>query len=185
MRRCVRRTTWVLGLAATLALAIGGCAVAPRAADVPGDMLAGRLAVRVEGIDGGAARSVSAAFELQGNAESGRLNLSTPLGSTLAQARWSPGSVLLVTPQGERRFADLDALTREVLGEALPVAALFDWLRGRPWPGAPSQAQATPGETVFAQLGWTVDLARIGDSWVTARRDSPPVVTVRAKIDAP
>lgn len=185
MRRCVRRATLVRGLAATLALVIGGCAVAPRVADEPGDALAGRLAVRVEGNDGGAARSVSAAFELQGNAESGQLSLSTPLGSTLAQARWSPGSVLLVTPQGERRFKDLDALTREVLGEALPVAALFDWLRGRPWPGAPSQAQAAPGAPGFAQLGWAVDLARFSESWVTARRDSPPVVTVRAKIEPP
>jgi len=163
--------------------------VVPRDADAPADAavdtLAGRMAVRVEGVDGGAARSVSAAFELQGNADAGRLSLSTPLGSTLAQARWSPGSVLLVTPQGERQFVNLDALTREVLGEALPVAALFDWLRGRPWPGAPNQPASLPGEPGFTQLGWTVDLARFSDSWVTARRDGAPVVTVRAKVDAP
>ena len=183
MTRCGRRAALVLGLAAALALA--ACAVAPRVADVPGDTLAGRIAVRVEGIDGATARSASAAFELQGNAEAGRLSLSAPLGSMLAQARWSPGSVWLVTPQGERQFTDLDALTREVLGEALPVAALFDWLRGRPWPGAPSRPPGAPGETGFAQLGWTVDLARFGDSWVTARRDGAPVVTVRAKVDAP
>ncbi len=182
MRRCGRRAALVLGLAA--AVLLGACAVAPRVAEVPGDTLAGRMAVRVESIDGGTARSVSAAFELQGNADAGRLSLSTPLGSMLAQARWSPGSVWLVTPQGERQFADLDALTREVLGEALPVAALFDWLRGRPWPGAPSQAAISPNEPGFAQLGWTVDLARFGDAWVTARRDSAPVVTVRAKVDA-
>ncbi len=182
MRRCGRRAACSLALAA--ALALGGCAVTPRIAEVPGDALAGRMSVRVEGVDGGAARSVSAAFELQGNADVGRLSLSTPLGSVLAQARWSPGSVLLVTPQGERQFANLDALTREVLGEALPVAALFDWLRGRPWPGAPSQVATTPGEPGFAQLGWTVDLARFGESWVSARRDSAPVVTVRAKVDS-
>ena len=28
------------------------------------------------------------------------------------------------------------SMSREVLGESIPVAALFDWLRGRPWPGA-------------------------------------------------
>ena len=184
MRRRGRRAALVvMALAATLAL--GACAVVPRSADAPGDTLAGRIAVRVEGVDGGAARSVNAAFELQGSADAGSLSLSTPLGSILAQARWSPDSVLLITPQGERRFTDLDALTREVLGEALPVAALFDWLRGRPWPGAPSQAAATPGEPGFAQLGWTVDLARFSDAWVMARRDSAPAVTVRAKVDLP
>jgi hypothetical protein len=76
----------------------------------------------------------------------------------LAQARWQPGSVVLVTPQGSRRFADLDALTREVLGESVPIEAWFDWLHGRPWPGAASTPQ-TAG-TGFRQLGWTVDLSR-------------------------
>ena len=126
-----------------------------------------------------------AAFELQGSAESGTLNLSTPLGSVLAQARWSPGNVVLATPQGENRFADLDALTREVLGEPLPVAALFDWLRGRPWPGAASRTTAAPAEPGFEQLGWVVSLARFSEAWVVARRDRAPVVTVRAKLDTP
>ena len=100
----------------------------------------------------------------------------------LAQARWAPGSVVLATPQGEKQFADLDALTREALGESLPVAALFDWLRGRPWPGAASSAASGPG---FEQLGWVVSLARFDDAWVEARRESPPAVTVRAKLDRP
>ena len=86
-------------------------------------------------------RSVVAGFELQGVAEAGRLNLSTPTGQVMAQARWQPGRVVLVTPQGETPYASLDALTREVLGESLPVAALFDWLHGRPWPGAGHVAQ--------------------------------------------
>ncbi len=147
------------------------------------DTLSGRLAVRVEASDRAAARSENAAFELQGNAQAGRLSLSTPLGSVLAQARWAPGSVVLATPQGERRFTDLDGLTREVLGESVPVVALFDWLRGRPWTGAPSVATVTPGEPGFAQLGWSVSLARFDDGLVVAKRGSAPVVTVRAKLD--
>ena len=115
--------------------------------------------------------SENASFELQGSAQAGRLNLSTPLGSVLAQARWAPGSVVLATPQGERSFADLDALTREVLGESVPVAALFDWLRGRPWAGAASVASASVAEPGFAQLGWSVSLARFDDGLVVARRD--------------
>jgi outer membrane lipoprotein LolB len=100
----------------------------------------------------------------------------------IAQARWAPGSAVLATPQGERAFADLDALTREMLGESVPVAALFDWLRGRPWPGAASTAPTGAG---FEQLGWAVDLARFGDGWVVARRERMPTVTVRARLEVP
>ena len=168
------------------ALMLVACATTQqRDATLGGDTLSGRLAVRVEATPEAAARSENAAFELQGNAQAGRLNLSTPLGSVVAQARWAPGSVVLATPQGERNFSDLDALTREILGESLPVGALFDWLRGRPWPGAPSVATAAPTEPGFEQLGWVVSLARFNEGWVTARRDLSPVVTVRAKLDRP
>jgi outer membrane lipoprotein LolB len=168
------------------ALLMGACAsVPPGAPSVGGETLSGRLAVRVEGSDGAAPRSENATFELQGSARAGRLDLSTPLGSILAQARWAPGSVVLATPQGERSFADLDALTREVLGESVPVVALFDWLRGRPWPGAPSTESVAPAEAGFAQLGWAVSLARFDEGWVIARRARAPAVTVRAKLDRP
>jgi outer membrane lipoprotein LolB len=166
------------------ALALSACALAPPAPE-RGDTLAGRLAVKVDGFEGAPARSMSAAFELQGDPRVGRLNLSTPLGSVLAQARWAPGTVVLTTPQGERQFADLDALTGEVLGESVPVAALFDWLRGRPWPGAASRVAAPPAEAGFEQLGWVVSLARFDEAWVIARRERAPVVVVRAKIDRP
>jgi outer membrane lipoprotein LolB len=92
---------------------------------------------------------------------------------------------VLATPQGETRYDDLDALTRAVLGESLPVAALFDWLRGRPWPGASSTANAPPAEPGFKQLGWIVSLARFNEAWIAARRERAPVVTVRAKLDRP
>jgi outer membrane lipoprotein LolB len=166
------------------ALLLAACAAVPTQRDA-GESLSGRLVVKVDGEGGAAPRSVSAAFELQGDPRTGRLNLSTPLGSVLAQARWAPGSVVLVTPQGEKQFADLDALTSEVLGESLPVAALFDWLRGRPWPGAASTATTLPSEPGFEQLGWIVSLARFDQAWVVATRARAPAVTVRAKVDRP
>ena len=168
-----------------VALVMAACASVPTPPAAVGDSLSGRLAVRVDGVDGGAARSLSAAFELRGSAEAGQLNLATPLGSVLAQARWAPGTVVLATPQGETRFPDLDALTREVLGESLPVAALFDWLRGRPWAGATSRPTRAPAEPGFEQLGWAVNLARFDEAQVAARRERAPVVTVRAKLDRP
>ena len=134
-------------------------------------------------------------FDLRGTPASGTLGLSTPLGSMLAQARWSPAEVVLATPQGTRRFTTLDELTRDVLGESVPIEAWFDWLRGRPWPGATSTPWSTVGTTAsnpgsssspdsFAQLGWSVDLTRFGDGAVSATRTSPaPVVTVRIRLD--
>ena len=145
------------------------------------ETLSGRLSIRVDADGATPARTLTAAFELNGGPRAGRLDLSTPLGSILAQARWSPGEVVLATPRGESTFTDLDALTRQALGESVPVPALFDWLRGRPWPGAPSTP--APAGSGFAQLGWAVDLERFDDALVTARRDSPPPVTVRIKLD--
>lgn len=165
---------------------LSGCAAVPKSAPAPaGEPLSGRLSVRVEGIDGAAAKSISAAFELQGDARFGSLNLATPLGTMLAQARWAPGQVVLSTPQGQSQFSNLDELTREVLGESVPLAALFDWLRGRPWPGAASTALVPATEPGFQQLGWAVSLARFDEAWVAAQREQAPAVTVRAKLDRP
>ena len=169
-----------------LAMVLAACAsVRPPVEGVTTDVLSGRLSVRVDGVGSAAPRSMSAAFELEGDPAAGRFGLVTPLGTMLAQARWQPGQVVLATPQGETRYADLDSLTREMLGESLPVAALFDWLRGRPWPGAASVATRPPAETGFEQLGWSVNLARFDEAWVSARREQAPVVTVRAKLDRP
>jgi outer membrane lipoprotein LolB len=165
------------------AFAIAGCASVEPAAPVEGgDAFAGRLSVRVDPSGAAPARSLAAAFDLRGSAAAGTLGLSTPLGSMLAEARWRPGSVVLVTPQGTRRFADLDELTREVLGESVPLEAWFDWLHGRPWPGAASTPQ--PDGAGFGQLGWAVDLSRFASGAVAASRREPlPVVVVRIQLD--
>jgi outer membrane lipoprotein LolB len=163
-------------------LAAGCASVAPLGPTTAAESLSGRLALHVDAIGTEPARAFSAAFDLRGDPRAGALGLSTPLGSMLAQARWTPGEVALMTPQGTRRFADLDALTREVLGESVPIEAWFDWLRGRPWPAAPSAPAASA--TGFEQLGWTVDLARFADGAVSATRMLPqPTVTVRIQLD--
>ena len=173
--------TWLL----CAVLSLAGCASltppdTPRQAGADGP-LTGRMSVKVEGPS---PRAVSAVFDLQGNATAGSLGLSTPLGSMLAQARWAPERVTLTTPKGETVYPDLDSLTHDVLGESVPVAALFDWMRARPWAGAPSapvsEAAGGPG---FEQLGWIVKLSRFGEGFVDAARSSPPPVTVRVRLD--
>lgn len=163
---------------AAVAAALGGCATGVPA---PGtaDLIAGRLALQVDGLGQQPARSLGALFELRGDAALGAFALSTPLGTTLAQARWQPGDVELVTADGTYRFATLDAMTQRMLGEPLPLAALFDWLRARPWPGAASVANAVG----FEQMGWAVDLSRHRDGAVLVRRSQPPAVTLRVQLD--
>ena len=163
---------------AVLLLALSGCMSAPK---LPPADLSGRLSVRVDAHASQPAHSFSAQFDLRGDAQLGSLQLSTPLGTTAAQARWQPGLVELTTSEGTRRFADLDALAAEVLGQALPMAALIDWLRARAWPGAPSAVR----DGGFEQLGWGVDLSRFAEGWVVAARAAAPAVSLRVRLERP
>jgi outer membrane lipoprotein LolB len=172
----VRRFALAWLLAASL---LAGCATVGQQAPAGSATLSGKLSVRVDATATTPARSESGNFELKGTPEAGQLNLFTPLGTVLAQARWAGQRAWLATSQGETAYPDLDSLTQEMLGERLPVAALFDWLRGRPWPGAPSRAV----EGGFEQLGWSIDLARFGEGWVAAKRTQAPAVLVRARVD--
>jgi outer membrane lipoprotein LolB len=171
-------------LLATFAALAAGCTTVGQRAPAGGETLTGKLSVRVDATATTPSRSESGNFELKGTPEAGQLNLSTPLGNVMAQARWAGKRAWLATSQGETAYPDLDTLTQEMLGEALPVAALFDWLHGRPWPGAASRASAQGRG--FEQLGWSVDLARFEeDGLISARRAQPPVVQVRARVDKP
>jgi len=165
-------------------LLLAACAsVTPQPPPAGGESFSGRLSLRVAGDTSAPVRSTSASFELMGSAQQGSFSLDTPLGTTLAVARWQPGRVTLSTPQGESAHADLAALTREALGEELPVAALFDWLHGRPWAGADSTPTTPPAPVGFSQLGWTVDVARLAQDWLVAERPGTATVTVRIKLD--
>lgn len=167
--------------AAAAAALMTACATPrPVSADL-GPVISGRLSLRVDAAADRQPQGLTAAFELQGQSERGELRLLSPLGSQLASARWAPGQALLETPAGSQAFSSLDELSLQALGEVLPLAALPDWVAGRPWPGAAHRA----GTTGFEQLGWRVDLARQAEGWVLARRDTPPAVVLRIRLDGP
>ncbi len=170
-RRCA-----LLVLAA--AALVAGCATPP--APETGERLAGRLAIR---IDGEPPRSLAAGFELSGSPTRGLLVLSGPLGATAAEARWAPGEAALITGEGRSDYPDLDTLAVQVLGEHVPIAALCDWLRARPWPGA-AAAPRRDGVAGFEQMGWQVGLGRWSEGWVEAHRAAPPAVSVRVRLEA-
>jgi outer membrane lipoprotein LolB len=141
---------------ACIVLLLGACATrGPTAANTDGSQWAGRFSLTVHSDP---PQSWTAGFELSGSATAGELLLSTPLGSQLASVRWSADGAEL--QQGERttRHRSLDSLTRELgAGSPLPVAALFDWLRGQP-------ASVT---------GWEADLSRQPEGRIVARRLLP------------
>jgi outer membrane lipoprotein LolB len=180
---------------ALVAASLAGCVTAPPR--VEGGLWTGRLSVRSEASADQPARSNSGQFELSGSARHGQLVLTSPLGTVVARASWSlraasaaGGSdvdhIELDTGGGPRRYANLDEMMQDALGDALPLEAMFDWLAGRPWPGAASTPIAEDGRSGFTQLGWTVDLAHLADARLISadRLAPPPPLHVRVKLDA-
>jgi outer membrane lipoprotein LolB len=125
----------------------------------------GRLSVVVYNTP---SQAMSANFLLRGNSKLGALDLYSPLGTTLAAVRWSPGSVVWLQGSSEQRFDNLAALTEHATGAALPVTTLFDWLQGLP-ASAP---------------GWQADLSALPNGLLMAKRTTPlPEVVLRLKLD--
>jgi outer membrane lipoprotein LolB len=168
----------VSAAALLLSALLAACATPPVAPAL--DSLNGRLALRVQAHEGTPARSFAAPFELQGNARVGQFSLFTPLGTTAARADWRPGHAVLSNENGQSAYPDLDSLAADMLGQALPMAALLDWLRGRPWAGAPHTAT----EAGFEQLGWQIDTRARAEGRVEARRAALPVVTVSIRLES-
>lgn len=182
-----RRSAGTLTALAVATLLTAGCAAPPSLPTpqtVSGPVLSGRIAVRVDAARAeDSPHSTSGAFELSGDADLGQLRLVSPLGTVLADARWRPGAgVWLQTGDDRRHFRNLTELSRETLGEDVPLMALMHWLEGRPWPQAPHEPQRQPAG--FTQLGWTVDTSALAESGLlVAQRTQPPAVTVRARLD--
>lgn len=110
-------------------------------------------------------QALSADFDLQGDAQVGRLSLFTPLGTTAARLEWDAHGAQLQTTGEPQLFESIEALTRHSTGTVLPIASLFDWLKGvEPF---------TPG--------WQVDLRDLANGRFSAQR-LPPHVPAELKI---
>jgi outer membrane lipoprotein LolB len=118
----------------------------------------GRLALRV---DSEPPQAFSAGFELSGQATQGELRLYSPLGTVLAELRWTPQAATLTRNGETQQFDSLDALATQATGAALPVAALFQWLAG---------VQTTAD-------GWRADLSQLEAGRLIAQRTAPAPAT--------
>lgn len=140
-------------------LVLTGCATAPVSAPPQAARWSGKLGYRLEASDDERAQAGSARFVLEGDALAGRLDLSSPLGTTLAAGNWDASGLRLFDGERTLAYPDLGALGaalgERLGGTPLPLAALFDWLAGRPSPTLPH----TPTASGFEQAGWQVELA--------------------------
>jgi len=153
-----------------------------------GVKLSGRMSLRMTRLRDGVSDGGTVSFELSGTEHRGRLSLQSAVGTLVANAQWDARGAQVTTPQGTTAAANLDEVSRQLLGaQALPLAALMSWLQGQPWPGA--EVRLVSGG--FEQLGWHVRLTSWHESVVTAHRPPPPdnpggvEVMVRALVDRP
>jgi outer membrane lipoprotein LolB len=119
----------------------------------PAFELTGRLSAR-HGTD-----ALSASFRWTHERERDELDLSNPLGQTIARLSGDVSGVRLQTPEGRVETAsDWASLTTRALGWPLPVEGLAFWIQGVPRDGAPAAVEAgSDGVPVtLRQDGWNI-----------------------------
>lgn len=180
------------GLALALAvLAFAGCATVtpvavsrPATADVAFDA-AGRLSAR-HGSEGAAVN-----FNWVHARDADQFDLATPLGQVAARLSGDASGVRVERPgQDPEAYPDWNALTRAVLGVAIPVDGLATWIQGVPSPraGFDLERDAAGRPLVLRQQGWEIvyayadDAARQPLRLVMRYPDSEPI-EVRIVVD--
>ncbi len=165
MNRLCCHTRWLLLIAIFI---IAGCATVQRPGgtkDPENSSFAGRISLVVESEP---VQSFSGGFELLGSETAGQLTLLTPLGGTAAVLRWQPGLAQLQNGSDTRQYPSVQAMLEQTTGAAIPLEALFAWLRG--------QSASVPG--------WQADLSRHGEGRVSASRSDPtPVAKLRIVLE--
>lgn len=153
----------------------------------------GRFAVTANWPD--RAENSSGRFALSIHADGLTLDLSSPLGNTLARIDTDANGARLVAPDGNGSLQRLqgpnaDALTEQALGWSLPVSGIGDWIVGRPVPVRPYRSV---GEGAIEQDGWTIRvLERFGGDSAPRRLSferpaaaPSPAITLRLVLDEP
>lgn len=169
--KMLKQRLWYRAAALTLLAVLSACATPPQSKDGSGAEAdqassalsrSGRFAVsvthsssQVEAVQGG--------FSWRDDGRKLMLDLSNPLGNTLARVWVLPGQAILERTDGSQEHATHpDALVEQVLGSPVPVAGLRDWLHGRTG-SAPVQSERRDDQqklSSFEQSGWRVTLSR-------------------------
>lgn len=178
---------------ATFAVLLAACASAPPqpsirttvdAADTPFS-IAGRISARRG--DAG----VAGAFTWTHDAAHDAIDLSTPLGQTLAKLEGSADGVEVRLPDGRTQTAATwRELTERAFGVTIPVDGLSAWVRGVPRAAEPFtiERDARGRTALLRQQGWEVVYAYADDAAERPFRASlsypgPDTIEVRVVVD--
>lgn len=178
----MKRRSLAAGCAAFTIISIAGCAVympasSPKASEnaikKPAESYSGRLSLVIEPAAGLSeqTQSFSGSFELRGNAQTGELDLLTPLGQIVMQLSWRPDIAVILRGSQRQIFANADDLIQRATGASLSLTQLFDWLEGKSASGKPSD--------------WQVDLANHANGRIIARRSQPTPAVMRIALEMP
>lgn len=185
-RRAAARSLVVL-----FAALLAACATAPET--TPDRVYTGRFSAVAT--QGDRRESVSGRFSVEVRGDRQRIDLATPLGTTVARIEVGPEGARANGPgMQDARGPDADALAEQLLGWRLPVNGLSDWIEGRPVPSRPARVERDGSRLVLIeQDGWTVRLAETFTASarprliVLERAASPPApgVVLRLVVDDP
>lgn len=188
--RVAQRATgrWLVVLFVIL---VAGCATAP--ATTSDRLYTGRFSAVA--VQGDKRESVSGRFSVEVRGDRQRVDLATPLGTTVARIEVGPEGANASGPgMQDARGPDADALAEQLLGWRLPVSGLPDWIEGRPVPTRPAVVGHDASRLVLIeQDGWTV---RIAETFAASGRprlivlERPaaplaPAVVLRLVVDDP
>lgn len=188
MKRLLR---WGMGLPLTSLLLLSGCqTLPPHGAPTPQAILAGHewqgyFSVKLGPWGSVAAEGQSFTFYLRASQQEAQLDLMTPLGTQLAQVRWSPTGTWIRSSQGTESYSSLDDLSIHLLGETVPLKALPNWLDGQPSPDLPA-AQTLANRPGFTQGGWTIDTQSLSDGYLQATRPETSTqrqITIKVRLE--
>ncbi len=147
---------------------VAACATPQRASGlkaIQNDSYAGRISLTVQSEP---VQTFAGGFDLQGTVAAGELSLFTPLGSTAAVMRWKEGLAELQSGGQTQQYPSVQAMLERTTGAAIPLEALFGWLRG--------EAAAAPG--------WQADVSRHAEGRINAQRNDPaPPAQLRIVLD--
>ena len=183
--RATRRVACALALLAT------ACATLPPVTGTRSYQ--GRFSLLVSGSE--RHETATGRFELTVDGPNVTLDLSTPLGTTVARVQSGPAGARLTVPSaGGLRTevgSDAEALSLRVLGWTLPASGLSDWVEGRPAPGRPYRLDSgDDASSGLEQDGWTIRFerrssdGRIGRiDMARAQQSGAPAVSLRVVLD--
>jgi outer membrane lipoprotein LolB len=138
--------------------------------------LSGRLLVNFE--KDGKPDTISVKFTWTQTAAAVDASLLSPTGQTVAKINVTPQAATLTQGGRAPRVArDIDALTAQALGWALPVSGMRDWLQGYATQAGGKRFAASPANnTVTTADGWTLTFV----SW----QDEQAATPMPKRIDA-